>query len=110
MAELAALSERLDREFSSGAVELGAPAALPSGTILYVRDHCGFSKAARLAVENLCREGVEIRNVSRDPDAARALRECSGGEAAPCLVLGGEVLLESDAICQRLAETCSPTP
>lgn len=110
LAELAALCERLNREFSSGSEESAALAAPPSGTILYVRDHCGFSKAARLAVENLCPNSVEICNVSRDSDAARALQECSGGEVAPCLVLGGEVLLESDAICQRLAEACSPTP
>jgi len=104
LAELAALCEQLDRESSRAPGAFEKPAALPSNTVLYVRDRCEFSKAARVAVENLRLEGVGIRNVSRDSEAARALRECPGGETAPCLVLDGEVLLESDAIITRLAE------
>ena len=77
----------------------GAP-----GAILYGRGNCGFSRAVRVAIDNLHLHGVEIRNVSRDEDALRALREISDAETAPCLVVDAEVVGESSAIITLLAD------
>ena len=107
IAELAALAERLDAGFE-GALDDFAEAAGTEGAVLYVRDACGFSRAVRVALDNLRLSGVEIRNVSQDPKALRALRDLSGGETAPCLVLDGEVLKESAAIISSLADRTSP--
>jgi glutaredoxin-related protein len=105
--ELAAQAERLDAEFSGTRVPFQkAPGA--AGAILYVRDNCGFSRAVRVAIDNLHLHGVEIRNVSRDEDALRALREISDAETAPCLVLDAEVVGESSAIISLLADRASP--
>jgi glutaredoxin-related protein len=107
IAELAALAERLDGEYA-GTREDFADAPGTSGAVLYVRDHCGFSRAVRVALDNLRLAGVEVRNVSQDPKALEALRELSGAETAPCLVLDGEVVRESPAIIVRLADRTCP--
>ena len=107
IAELAALAERLDIEFE-GALEAFAEAPGAEEAVLYVRDACGFSRAVRMAIDNLRLAGVEIRNVSQDSGALRALRDLSGAETAPCLVLDGDVVKESAAIIRRLADRASP--
>jgi glutathione S-transferase len=61
-----------------------------------------------VAVENLHLAEVDVRNVSRDPAALQALRDLSGAETAPCLVLDGEVVKESPAIIACLAKRASP--
>ena len=101
--ELAALAERLDAAHR-GPVEDPAPSSGLAGAVLYLRDACGFSRAVRVALDNLHQQGIEIRNVSRDEAAQRSLREASGAETAPCLVLDGEVVRESPVIIARLAE------
>lgn len=105
--ELAALCERLDAECG---VATGARSEPPgvAGAVLYVRDSCGFSRAVRIAIENLHLDGVEIRNVSREPEAAVALRELTGAETAPTLVLDGEAIRDSAAIARTLADRASP--
>lgn len=105
--ELAALAERLDAEYSGDREDFGDASGLDDA-VLYVRDACGPSRAARLAVENLHLDGVEIRNVSRDPQALAALQELSGVETAPCLVLDGDVVKESAEIVTRLADRVRP--
>jgi glutaredoxin-related protein len=104
--ELAGLCEELDASFS-GTVEEGATAPGLAGAIVYLRDACGFSRAVRVALDNLHQTGVEVRNVSRDAQALAALREVSGAETAPCLVLDGEVVRESPVIIARLAQRTS---
>jgi len=105
--ELATLAERLDSEFE-GSLEAFSQAPGAAGAVLYVRDSCGFSRAVRVAVENLHLAEVDVRNVSRDPAALQALRDLSGAETAPCLVLDGEVVKESPAIIECLAKRVSP--
>ena len=105
--ELAALAERLDSEFGGG-LEAFSQAPGAAGATLFVRDACGFSRAARVAVDNLHLGGVEICNVSQDPAALQALRDVSGAETAPCLVLDGEVVKESPVIIACLAKRASP--
>jgi glutaredoxin-related protein len=105
--ELAALAERLDSEFD-GELEAFSQAPGAAGATLYVRDACGFSRAVRVAIDNLHLGSVEIRNVSQDPAALQALRDLSGAETAPCLVLDGEVVMESSAIVACLVKRASP--
>jgi glutaredoxin-related protein len=105
--ELAALAERLDSEFE-GTLEAFSQAPGVAGAALYVRDACGFSRAVRVAIDNLHLGSVEIRNVSQDPAALQALRDLSGAETAPCLVLDGEVVMESSAIVACLVKRASP--
>jgi len=107
VAELVALAERLDAGFSGHRESFPEPPGA-AGAVLYVRYSCGFSRAARVAVDNLHLSGVELRNVSRDAEALAALRESSGSETAPCLVLDGEVVSESPSIIRRLADRASP--
>jgi glutaredoxin-related protein len=105
--DLASLAEHLDADYS-GAREAFADGPGVDGAVLYVRDSCGFSRAARLAIENLRLADVEIRNVTRDPKALQALRDLSGAETAPCLVIDGEVVKESSVIVACLADRASP--
>jgi hypothetical protein len=101
--ELVALAEQLDAAYQGPLEEWSAPQDL-AGAVLYLRDACGFSRAVRVALDNLHQQGAEIRNVSRDEDARRSLLDLSGAETAPCLVLDGEVVRESPVIIVRLAD------
>lgn len=105
--ELASLAEHLDAGYA-GAREAFADGPGVDGAVLYVRDSCGFSRAVRLAVDNLHLADVEIRNVSQDPKALQALRDLSGADTAPCLEIGGEVVKESSAIITCLADRACP--
>jgi glutathione S-transferase len=58
----------------------------------------------RVALDNLHQQPGELHNVSRDEAARGRLREVSGAETAPCLVMDGDVVLESPAIIVRLAD------
>ncbi len=76
--------------------------------MLYVKSRCGFSRAALLARDNLHLEGsLAVRNVSEDEAARAELARVAGGEQAPCLVMDGKPLLESDAIVSTLVERAS---
>ena len=105
--DLASLAEHLDAEHA-GAREAFADGSGVDGAVLYVRDSCGFSRAVRIAIENLRLADVEIRNVTRDLKALQALRDLSGAETAPCLVVDGEVIKESSVIVTCLANRASP--
>lgn len=103
--ELAAECERIDADFKGERKELAAGRELAAGAALYVRSACGASRAARLALENLhLQERVRVRNVSDDTAALRELESATGKEQAPCLLSGGDALLESKAIIARLLE------
>lgn len=105
--ELVALSERLASEYTGPRASF-KPAASTEGAVLFVRAACGFSRAARVALDNLHLSELEVRNVSREPEALDALRKHSGAEVAPCLVLDGEVVVESAQIIQALADRVAP--
>ncbi len=107
VAELAALAERLDGEYD-GPSQPFAPSPGAAGAKLYVKDACGFSRAVRVAVDNLHLQGLETCNVTQDAQALAELKERTGAETAPVLVLGDEVLPESAAIIARLADQVRP--
>jgi glutaredoxin-related protein len=106
---LAAECERLDREYQGPVEDFTEPAGVPKGGLLYVKSRCGFSRAALLACENLHLLGrIAVCNVSEDATAREALIRASGREQAPCLVIGGETILESADIVARLLEKTAP--
>jgi glutaredoxin-related protein len=108
--ELAALSEQIHRDAGSTTQPFADPSGLGSGAVLYVKSHCGFSRAAQLAVDNLHAKTLTVKNVSDDAQALAELRTASGSETAPCLVIGDEVVPESPAIVRTLAERLAPVP
>jgi hypothetical protein len=105
--ELAAKCEEIDKASSAKTDAFGSSAGLPAGCALYVRDDCGASRAVLLATDNLHATGsLSTKNVSQDSAAAAALDKASGGKQAPCLVVGGEAMLESAAIVSYLVDKC----
>ena len=82
---------------------------LPKNTVLYVKSHCGHSRAALLAVDNLrLVSTLRVINVSEDPGGSAALEKAGGKNQAPCLVLEGRSIYESSALIQELAEIAAP--
>lgn len=61
---------------------------------LYKYDSCPFCRRVFAAVDELGLE-VPTRDTRQDPEAARELRELTGGSQVPCLVVDGVPLLES---------------
>jgi hypothetical protein len=108
IAELAALCEQVDRESGSRTLAFAEPEGLGSNAVLYVKSHCGFSRAAQLAVDNLHATGLTVKNVSDDERALAELRAASGNETAPCLVMQDEALPESPVIVRTLADRLAP--
>ena len=104
--DLAAECEKL-----TGAKPIPEAGTVPSGTALYVKSACGHSRRALLAVDNLGLTGsVEVRNVSDDPAAEKALVEVGGKNEAPCLVLEGVPQYEAADIVATLAARVAPVP
>ena len=108
--ELAALSEEVHRDTGTPTQPFADPSGLGSGAVLYVKSHCGFSRAAQLAVDNLHAKTLTVKNVSDDAQALAELRADSGSETAPCLVIGGEAIPESPVIVRTLVERLAPVP
>lgn len=102
--ELAALCEEVDKNYKGDLPEIPAPAGVSDAT-LYVKSNCGFSLRTLNARANLhLQDQLKVVNVSEDAAALGKLKELSGKETAPCLVLGGEPVQEADAIVLKLAE------
>ena len=108
IAALAAECERIDRDCAGSTHELPTPGVLGDGTVLYVRNHCGASRAALAALANCHLDEVDVRNVSEDAAAMKELEKISGGAQAPCLVANRKPLLESAKLIARFAETGAP--
>ena len=106
--ELATLCEQIDREAGTPTQAAPEPQRLGADAVLYVKSHCGFSRRARVAVDNVHATDLTLRNASDDAQALEALRQVSGAETAPCLVLDGSPLAESDVIVRTLAERLAP--
>jgi hypothetical protein len=63
----------------------------------------------RVSFENLgVLDTLQVLNVSDDSAALEALKESSGQDKAPCLMLDGQPLLESGDICQQVANRIAP--
>lgn len=108
--EIATLCEENARRYGN-ALPVATPATgLSKDAVLYVKDSCGFSRAALLACSNLHLEDtLVVRNVSQDAAAKEALVDLSGKEQAPALVEGERVIQDSKEIISYLASRCLPS-
>lgn len=103
IAELAARCEKIDRAYEGDLHAVEKPPGIPGDTVLYIRSTCGFSRATLAARTNLhLEDAIPVRNVSEDAAAMADLETLTGKQQAPCLVVGGEPMLESSAIIQYL--------
>lgn len=103
MSEMLELCKRVTANYSGDLKGLDAPAGVSAGTELFVKNNCAFSRATLLARDNLHAQGaVAVHNVNDDPGAMARLKELTGKEQAPCLVSGGQAMLESADIVRHL--------
>lgn len=104
--ELAALCETLDKKHGGGLQDFPKPGGLEPAAILYVKSHCGASRAVMLARQNLhLDDRIPLRNVTEDSKARDELMKVAGREQAPCLVVGGKPMHESKEVIRHLV-TC----
>jgi glutaredoxin len=106
MEALTALCKEIDSKHDP-LPEGEAPAGLPGESTLFVRDNCGASTAVLRARTNLHLDSMVVKNVSQSEESMKELRELSGAETAPVLVVGGEVKAESIKILRYLADSCT---
>lgn len=103
MDALAAQCEAINAKHGGSAKGLSAAPGVRGENILYVRNSCGPSNATLLARENLhLQQAVTLVNVSENPAAMGKLKEATGKEQVPCLVSGGQPLLEAADIVRHL--------
>jgi hypothetical protein len=106
---LAAECEQIDRTHGGAKGSAASPAGIGGDATLYVKSPCGFSRATLLARSNLhLDKAVAVRNVSQDPAALSELKQKADTEQAPCLLIGGRPLLESDEIIRRFVAAAAP--
>lgn len=109
--DLAALCASVDREHGGGLRAFPEPSGIEAGAILYVKSHCGASRAVMLARQNLHLDTrLTVRNVSEDPAARDALVKVAGKDQAPCFVVGGKPLHESKTIITHLVTGATDIP
>ena len=103
MNEMLELCKRVTAAYTGPVQGLDAPAGVASGTELFIKSNCGFSRATLLARDNLHAQGkVALHNVSEDSGAMARLKELTGKEQAPALVTNGPAMLESAGIVREL--------
>ncbi len=107
---MAALCESINREHGGGVGDFPKPPGIEPGATLYVKSHCGASRAAMLARTNLHLDGVRIRNVTEDSGARDDLVKIAGKDQAPCLVVGGKPIQESKEIIRHLVTGATDIP
>jgi glutaredoxin-related protein len=99
--ELARLAEEIDGKYAGDLPAKPEPQGVNKST-LFVKNKCGFSRSALLAMSNLgLDEFVEVRNIDEDDDARAELKKLAGKEQAPCLVEDGNALFESADIIKK---------
>lgn len=102
---LAALCEKVDQEHGDGLEDFSEPIGAGKEPTLYVKSHCGHSRKAMIARDNLhLANVVPLRNVSEDPKALQDLLRIAGKDQAPCLVIDGKPMHEADSIVRYLVE------
>jgi glutaredoxin-related protein len=106
--ELAKLCESIDAEHGTGLSDFPVPEGLGKVHALFVKSDCGFSRKAMLARENLhLQNELPLRNVTEDPKAREDLVRLSGKDQAPCLMIEGNPIQESDEIVQYLVSSAT---
>ncbi len=99
--------EDIDKAYEGHLEPTAAAPGLSAGSIAYIRNNCGASRAVLLARDNLHLAELELRNVSENAEHLAELKKCTGAETAPVLVTNGAVVAESAKIVSYLASTCS---
>ena len=111
IASLVGMCENIDRESSGKVEEIAAPGGLPPGSSLFVKSHCGFSRAVLIARDNLhLKDELPVKTVTQDSQARDELKKVSGKDQAPCLILEGKPVLESKEIIRRLVNATTDLP
>ncbi len=109
--ELAALCESVDKQHGGGLKGFSIPPGIAAGATLYVKSHCGASRAAMLARHNLHLDTrLTVRNVTEDVAARGELQKIAGKDQAPCLVIDGNPIHESKVIIQHLVSAATDIP
>jgi glutaredoxin len=99
--ELARLAEEIDSQYAGDLPAKPAPQGVKEST-LFVKNGCGYSRAALLARSNLGLDAlVRLRNIDDDDDARAELKKLGGKEQVPCLVEDGSALYESADIIKK---------
>ncbi len=105
MNDLLKICQDIDAKYDSP-LEKSKKLGIPKDTKLYIKSKCGFSSSVLMAIENLrLGETITVCNVSEDEKYKGELKELTGKEQAPCLVIEGKPLLESQDIIQRLVNS-----
>jgi hypothetical protein len=108
MASLVAFIEQLDSAWTEPLSVDQPPLGLEPDTVLYIRDHCMFSRWALYARTNLHLQDVlPVFNVSRDEQACAELERIGGKPQAPALRVGDVVMYESAQIASYLSTRAS---
>ena len=101
--ELAELCDSIDTEHGAGLPDFPVPEGIGKVHALFVKSNCGFSRKAMLARENLhLQNELPLKNVTEDPKAREDLVRLSGKDQAPCLMIEGNPIQESDEIVRYL--------
>lgn len=109
--DLAAICESVDGDFGQGLAAFPTPAGLSGGARLFVKSHCGHSRAAILTRDNLhLQEGLPLSNVSEDSNARAELVKLAGSDQAPALVYDGKVMHEAADISRFLVNAATDLP
>ena len=102
--ELVDLCVKISNDHQGDLPASATPPGLAEGSTLFVKSNCAASRSTLLARDNLhLVDSLPVRNVSEDEQAMTDLKEISGKQQAPCLVTGGEAMLESADIVLKMA-------
>jgi hypothetical protein len=109
--ELATLCESVDKEHGGGLPEFPTPPGIEAGATLYVKSHCGASRAVKLVRQNFhLDDSLTLRNVTDDAGARDELVKIAGKDQAPCLVVGGKTIHENEVIIGHLVSGATDIP
>ncbi len=109
--ELVKLCESIDKEHGGGLQAFPESKGLASDAVLYVKSHCGASRAVMLARSNVhLDDQLTMKNVTDDAAARGDLVKIAGKDQAPCLVISGNPIHEGKSIIQHLVTCATDIP
>ena len=109
ISELLKKAQEIDSKYGKDLPDLPSGEGLSGNMTLYVKNSCGASTAAKLAVDNLhCQSEVKVVNVSEDKGAMDELKAKTQKTQAPCLVENDKPLFESADIIAKFAGCKAP--
>ena len=109
IAELAELCEGVDAEHGAGLSDMPSPTGIADTEVLFVKSNCGFSRKVLLARDNLhLADKLPVQNITDDPQAMQELIGLTDKDQAPCLMVSGKPVQESDEIVAYLVSGAAP--